>query len=196
MAMFQRKMRDPVSGTARVIDNDGLRSIPGQSIHCPLDLMVEANGIPAYMVHLKVRPPTGKWPSIHEVLPVVLDRSEPNRVEVCWDQVSSLQDRLAAAREQRLDAAHRDVAGGSATGTPSADASPQDLLAQALADPAAFVERMRSARTQSAASSAVLGAAGSTADPVDQIAKLAELRDRGALTDVEFQALKQRILGI
>jgi hypothetical protein len=32
-------------------------------------------------------------------------------------------------------------------------------------------------------------------DPVDQLAKLADLRDRGALTNEEFEAQKQRILG-
>ena len=56
--------------------------------------MVEAEGIPAYMVHVKVRPKTGKWPEINQVLPVVLDRGNPARVEIVWDQVQSRQDRV------------------------------------------------------------------------------------------------------
>ena len=92
MALFERKMQDPVPGTARVVDNDGLHSLPGQAVHCPLDLMVEAEGIPAYMVHIKVRPKTGKWPEINQLLPVVLDRGNPARVEIVWDQVQSRQD--------------------------------------------------------------------------------------------------------
>jgi hypothetical protein len=36
---------------------------------------------------------------------------------------------------------------------------------------------------------------GPDSDPVDQLAKLADLRDRGALTNEEFEAQKQRILG-
>jgi hypothetical protein len=32
-------------------------------------------------------------------------------------------------------------------------------------------------------------------DPVDQLAKLADLRDRGVLTNEEFEAQKRRILG-
>ena len=30
MALFERKMQDPVPGTARVVDNDGLHSLPGR----------------------------------------------------------------------------------------------------------------------------------------------------------------------
>jgi hypothetical protein len=47
MALFDKKMHDPVQATARVVDNNGLASIRGQAIHCPLDLMVEGDGLPA-----------------------------------------------------------------------------------------------------------------------------------------------------
>jgi hypothetical protein len=39
------------------------------------------------------------------------------------------------------------------------------------------------------------GMAPAGADPVDQLEKLADLRDRGVLTDEEFRAQKARILG-
>jgi putative oligomerization/nucleic acid binding protein len=194
MALFERKMHDPVPGSARVIDNDGRNSIPGQSIHCPLDLMVEAAGVPAYMVHIKVRPPTGKWPALNQILPVVLDRADPTRVEITWDQVESLQDRMDAARARRLEAAQRSVASGAASVAPTGDGSPQDLMRQALADPAAFAERMRAQGVPSVVVPPGAQGGASGADPVSQIAKLAELHDRGALTDDEFQALKRRIL--
>ena len=199
MALFDRKMQDPVTGTARVIDNDGMHSLPGQAIHCPLDLMVEAEGMPAYMVHIRVRPKTGKWPEINQLLPVVLDRSNPTRVEIVWDQVPSLQDRVQLRTATRREAAQQATSGGSASAAPTADGSPQDLIRQALADPAAFAERMRARGAASAQlpwGPQVAGAPGaSTADPVDRIARLADLRDRGALTEGEFQAQKRRILG-
>lgn len=199
MALFDRKMHDPVTGTARVVDNDGMHSLPGQAIHCPLDLMVEAEGIPAYMVHITVRPKTGKWPEINQLLPVVLDRSNPTRVEIVWDQVPSLRDRVQLRTAARLEAAQQATAGGSASAAPTGDGSPQDLIRQALSDPAAFAERTRASGVASAQlpwSTQVAGAPGaSTADPVDRIARLADLRDRGALTEGEFQAQKKRILG-
>ena len=186
MALFGKKMRDPVPGTARVIDNDRLRSIPGQSIHCPLDLMVQADGVPAQMVHIKVRPPTGKWPEVNHVLPVMIDRSDPTHVEIVWDQVQSLQDRLTASRAQRLDAAAQSVASGTA---PAGSGPFADLARQAMADPAAFAERMRAQGTP------VGGMRPPAAAPglMDRIAQLADLRDRGALTEQEFTAEKNRL---
>jgi hypothetical protein len=198
MALFDRKMHDPVTGTARVVDNDGMHSLPGQAIHCPLALMVEAEGISAYMVHITVRPKTGKWPEINQMLPVVLDRSNPTRVEIVWDQVPSLGDKVQLRTAARLEAAQQATAGGSLSGS-TGDGSPQDLMQQALADPTAFAEMMRArvmASAQLPQNAQLAGApAASTADPVDRIARLADLRDRGALTEQEFQAQKKRILG-
>jgi hypothetical protein len=197
MALFDRKMHDPVTGTARVVDNDGMRSLPGQAIHCPLDLMVEAEGISAYMVHITVRPKTGKWPEINQLLPVVLDRSNPTRVEIVWDQVPSLRDRVQLRTAARLEAAQQATAGGSVSPAPTGDGSPQDLMRQALADPAAFAETIRGRAMASAQLpwGTQLEGTASSADPMDRIAKLADLRDRGALTEDEFQAQKKRILG-
>jgi hypothetical protein len=199
MALFDRKMQDPVPGTARVVDNGGMKSIPGQSIHCPLDLMVEAEGIPAYLVHITVRPKTGKWPAINQLLPVVLDRNNPTRVEIVWDQVQSLRDRVQLRTAQRLDAAQQAVASGSASAALAEDGSPQDLMRQALANPAAFAEKMRAQGVPSAdvpwgAQAAGTQGPATPVDPVDRIARLADLRDRGALTEDEFQAQKKRIL--
>lgn len=198
VALFDRKMQDPIPGTARVVDNDGLKSLPGQAVHCPLDLMVEAEGIPAYMVHIKVRPKTGKWPALNQILPVIIDRSDPSRVEVVWDQVQSLQDRIQTGRTRRLEAAQHSVAGGSAAAAPPGYGSPQDLMRQAIADPAAFAEQMRAQAVASAAmppGERQDGTSASPGDPIDRIAKLADLRDRGALTEQEFQSQKERILG-
>jgi len=36
---------------------------------------------------------------------------------------------------------------------------------------------------------------GAQPDPADEIAKLADLRDRGALTEAEFEAQKKKVLG-
>jgi len=126
-------MHDPVTGTARVVDNDGMQSPPWQAIHCPLDLMVEAEGRPAYMVHITARPKTGKWPEINQLLPVVLDRSNPTRVEIVWDQVPSLRDRVQLRTAARLEPAQQAITGGSASAAPTGDGSPQDLMRQALA---------------------------------------------------------------
>ena len=95
-----------------------------------------------------------------------------------------------------------------------------DMMRDAVADPAAFRERMYAWADELKAQAAqginpLTGAsmnqpvsgsnplanfqaafgAPAAPDPADQIAKLADLRDRGALTDEEFQAEKKKILG-
>jgi hypothetical protein len=70
-------------------------------------------------------------------------------------------------------------------------------MQRAMADPAAFREQMRE---QAAAGLNPLGmpAMQPTAPPpdtADQLSKLADLHDRGALSDEEFEAAKKRVLG-
>lgn len=105
--------------------------------------MVEADGVPAYTVHITVRPKAGKWPEVNQLLPVVFDRSDPTRVEIVWDQVPSLQDRVQLRKAARLEAAQRATTSGSGSVAPTGDSSPQDMMRQALANPAAFAETMR-----------------------------------------------------
>ena len=64
--------------------------------------------------------------------------------------------------------------------------SAEQLLAERITDPAAFQQRLQE---RAAANSA------QPRDPADEIAKLADLRDRGALTEAEFQAQKKKVLG-
>jgi Short C-terminal domain len=135
LALFDKKMHDPVSAVARVVDNDGLKSMPGKAVHCPLDLMVEAEGMAAYMVHVTVRPKTGKWPEINQLLPVIIDRSNPSRVEIVWDQIPSLLDKVQMRTAGRLAAAQHAVADGSSSVVPVAPdpLDPVDRIAR-LAD--------------------------------------------------------------
>lgn len=84
--------------------------------------MVEAEGVPVYMVHVTVRPKTGKWPEINQVLPVVLDRSNPDRVEIVWDQIPSLRDRVQPRTTARLQAAQQATADGSSSAGPAGTA--------------------------------------------------------------------------
>jgi hypothetical protein len=112
MALFEKKMKDPVNGTARVINDGGLKATVSGAIRVPLDLMVEADGVAAHLVHVVPRQPeAGKWPKIGQTLPVVLDRADPDRVKILWDQVPGLMDGIKAREAQRLADAQRGLAG-------------------------------------------------------------------------------------
>ena len=133
---------------------------------------------------------------------VVVDHSDDARIGTAIDgMVGKMSDRSKARMEQL---------GGASAG---------ELMRDAVADPAAFRERMYARADELKAQAAqgvnpltgvstkqpVSGSnplanfqaafgAPAAPDPADQIAKLADLRDRGALTEEEFQTEK-KILG-
>jgi hypothetical protein len=78
-----------------------------------------------------------------------------------------------------------------------------DIMKQSATDPEALLRSMRGGGDIAAQFRAQLNptgaqpaaAAPAAQDPVAQLAALADLRDRGVLTDEEFTAQKKRILG-
>jgi hypothetical protein len=69
-----------------------------------------------------------------------------------------------------------------------------DAAQQAMADRSASAAQAASGSPPWGAQVAGAQAAPHPVDPVDLIARLADLRDRGALTDAEFDVQKKRIL--
>jgi Short C-terminal domain len=155
----------------------------------------------------------GMGPQIGSTVPVLYDPNDHSNVAIDHDtgaQVGAKIDQMVAGmspgRKERMERL-----GGAGAG---------DLMRDAVADPAAFRERMYARADELKAQAAqginpLTGAstgqpvsgsnplanfqaafgAPAAPDPADQIAKLADLRDRGALTDEEFQAEKKKILG-
>ena len=82
-----------------------------------------------------------------------------------------------------------------------------DMIRSAIADPNAFRAQMmqRGAEMQQQAMAAMQAAEAQVAqapptppasnDPVDRLERLAALKDRGLITDDEFEQQKRRILG-
>ena len=67
-----------------------------------------------------------------------------------------------------------------------------DIIRQAIADPSGFREQMMARRAEMQAQA---GAAPVSNDPVGRLELLAGLKDRGLITDEEFEQQKRRILG-
>lgn len=115
-------------------------------------------------------------------LPVLYDPKDHGRVQLDdqADPADTAVDAIAASRP--------DLAGAQVLGMPMAD-----MIRQAVADPAAFRAEMmrRGAQLQQQA----MGAAQAGFDPVDRLERLAALKDRGLLTDDEFEQQKRKILG-
>jgi Short C-terminal domain len=135
-------------------------------------------------------PEMGGGPSVGSTLGVLYDPNDHTKVVV--DHSDAGQATMVAGRMSPAAKSALEQAGGEPA---------EQLMQEAIADPAAFREKMRAGRSGPVVmvggqqvSGAPVAAAKPT-DTADEIAKLADLRDRGALSEDEFQAQKKKNLG-
>lgn len=69
-----------------------------------------------------------------------------------------------------------------------------DIIRQAIADPNAFRAQVMQRRAEMQ-QQAIIAQPPPSDDPVDRLERLAALKDRGLITDEEFEQPKRRILG-
>jgi membrane protease subunit (stomatin/prohibitin family) len=122
-------------------------------------------------------------------LPVLYDPKDHGRVQIDHQPAATADVAIDA-----VTAARPDLAGAQVMGMPMGD-----VIRQAIADPNGFREEMmrRGAETQQQALGAAQAAQAGQAnqDPIDRLERLAALKDRGLLTDEEFEQQKRKILG-
>jgi hypothetical protein len=160
-----------------------------------LRLRVYPEGEPPFETGVKARFPQLSAPRRGSSVAVLYDPADHSRVVVDQSEEGIVDAALGSAL-----AGNPAVAGdpglGDALGT---------LMRDAMADPLGFRQRMQ--EQAAAGINPLTGAASmprppssqppapASPDPIDQLTRLAELRDRGVLTDEEFQTQKRRILG-
>ncbi|WP_243841452.1 SHOCT domain-containing protein [Mycobacterium sp. DL592] len=160
-----------------------------------------------WKLHLRVLPESEPpfEATIHALLPQLNRPSPGTRVVVLYDSKDHGRVELAqpaSAADAAIDAincARPDLAGAQVMGMPMSD-----MIRSAIADPNGFRAQMmqRGAEMQQQAMAAMQAAAQQAqpaqpapADPVDRLERLAALKDRGLITDEEFEQQKRRILG-
>jgi membrane protease subunit (stomatin/prohibitin family) len=130
--------------------------------------------------------PIKKWPFPGQTLPVTVDRADPTRIKVRWDDMPEAGD--VAKQQADALAAQMNQGGGVAPGITGAGAADVNQIVEALQ------QSMPGAQVN------VGGAAGAGAsqddgeDRVAQLERLTKLRDSGALSEQEFEREKARIL--
>lgn len=139
-----------------------------------LKLEVRPEGEAPFEAELKARFPQLGAPRKGVVLSVLYDPNDHSKIVLDESEQGAVETAVNTALSR-----------SPALATP-------DLVRDAIADPAAFRARMKE---QAQAGVNPLGASAPHADAVDRLEKLADLRDRGVLTDDEFEAQKKRILG-
>ena len=128
---------------------------------------------------------------------MLYDPNDRSRVELDQQPISAAAAASDAIISNRPDLAQAEVMSMPMT----------DLISRAIADPSALRDQMmqRAAEMQQQAMAALQAAniqatqaqpaAPPPSDPIDRLERLAALKDRGLITDEEFDQQKARILG-
>ena len=191
-------MKDPVDGTAQILSCTGYHG-EGVMQNCRMQLVVDAEGIEPTAVEHSELVHNRKWPHPGMVLPARIDRANPKKVKLDWDAVQDSREQAQGSAEA-MAAARRGEGGGAGIGgvggaqvinlsggdlSQLSDEQRQKLAALGI-DPSAL-----------GAAAADGGGGGDDAgdERLDQLQKLADLKQRGALTEKEFEAEKKKLLG-
>ena len=173
-------------GNPNLVDNSQVR--------WKLTLRVTPENEPPFEAQLHALLPQTTRPHPGTRLPVLYDPKDHSRVQLDHrPAVDTAVDAITSARP--------DLAGAQVMGMPMGD-----VIRQAMADPNAFRAEMmrRGAQMQQQAYEAAQAAQAAQAvpttpppssDPIDRLERLAALKERGLLTDEEFEQQKRKILG-
>jgi Short C-terminal domain len=191
-----RVIDNGVRGTAQVVSCSAYRG-RGVWQNCHLQLVVQADSIPATAVEIDTLAHNQRWPMPGMTLPVTIDSSNHYNVRIEWDDVQSSRDRSRLTAEA-LAAAMRGEGGGISGAVPGGatvvNLSGQDL-SQLSEDKKAKL-RMLGIDPNALAAAQAGAAPGGTSDNdhVSKLERLAKLHETGALTDAEFEAEKKKVL--
>ena len=178
-----RRIKDPVDGVAQVV---GSTQPPDSATsgNVNLTLVVQADGVPATTIEHSCLAPTKKWPYPGETLPVTFDRTDPDRLKVRWDDVPDSAD--VSKQQAEALASQLNQGGGSVVSSGADVSGVVEALQQAMPGAQIQVDGGRVAS----------GAGGGTGDDrLEELERLAKLKESGALTQEEFEREKARILG-
>jgi hypothetical protein len=161
-----------------------------------MNLFVQADGVPPTAAeHRDGDTPTAKWPHPGMTLPVTLDRKDPDRLKVEWDDVAPTGRAVPGTS----------VAAGPVVATRSATDLPEGIPPEAAEIVERITELFPGATVQvnepvqvqwsGGALPAIFGrGADDAGDDIDQLERLAKLHLDGALIDEEFRDAKRRVL--
>jgi Short C-terminal domain len=204
------RMKDPVRGQAQVVSCTGHRG-DGIWQNCRMQLVVQAEGVPATSAEHSELVHNQKWPMPGMTLPVTVDRADPKKFKIEWDEVQDSRSRAAANADAMAAMMRGETPPG---GVGAFGGANVQVINASGTDPRLLPEekraklRMLGIDPDQLAVQQGFGPAPSaqppqapaaeSGDEVDdqlaRLAKLGELRDSGVLTPEEFEQQKKRIL--
>jgi hypothetical protein len=189
-----KRFKDPVRGTGLVVAVNHWGDMSGGgSGFCRMTLVVDAPGVPKTTVKYSKELNFDMWPSQGVELPITVDRADPEKVRVEWDEIQSrsdLQKKYEKREEQRLtDKAY----GRTPTAAPGMPPGYEDV------DPAALefdpeLKELLQAEMEASADPPAADDSGTAKDVTERLHELDELNASGALSDQEYQEQRNRII--
>jgi len=188
--MKSKNMKDPVRGTLQVTAS----TYPPDSAtsgNFAINGIVTAPGIAPTAVEHSGIAKVKKWPHSGHTLPVTVDRADPTRISIEWDEVPDSWD-TARQNAERMAEAMRGAptANGSAAGAIPAEAL--DVLKQMGIDPSAANVQVVSGGE--AFTTAFGAPAEQEEDAAARLRKLQELKRDGLITEDEYEVQRARVL--
>ena len=179
-------LRKGMPGKATIVEMGALER-GGTSFNLPMTLQVHVEGRTPYEVEDQWMVKAKDTIGLSGWIPVRVDRDDPQRVAIDWDGVREGYEQEKAARREAL--ASGGPAGPEADGIAEAE---QALRAMGL-----DIDLSGAQVTYGTPVELSYGAppASGGDDTLSQLERLAALRDAGVLSEDEFAAQKQRILG-
>ena len=202
------RMKDPVRGQAQVVSCSMNRG-DGIWQNCRLQLVVQGEGVPATSVEHNELINRNKWPSPGIALPITIDRANPKKFKIEWDEVQDQRGRAAANADALAAKMRGETPPGAGPMGAFGGANIQVINASGT-DPRLLPEEKKAklrmlgidpdqlAAQQGFGPAPPQEAAAATDDDVDddlaRLTKLGQLRDAGVITPEEFEQQKRRIL--
>jgi hypothetical protein len=121
------RLTDPIRGSYRLTACSGGSSGAAYS-NCRMEGVVTADGVAPVAVEHYCTTPTKKWPYPGQELPVLVDRADPQRLRIIWDDVPTGREvgrQQAQAAAERMAAGASGAAGANGTTFVTGDLPPQ-----------------------------------------------------------------------
>jgi hypothetical protein len=182
-----KNMKDPVRGTLQVTAST-YPPDDATSGNFSINGIVSADGVPPTAVEHAGIARVKKWPRGGQVLPVTVDRADPSRILIEWDEI---QDSWETAR-QNAEAMAAAMRGQTAAATAAAGGAASMIPPQAME-----VLKQMGIDPSGANVQVVSGGANFQAgeeDPAARLRKLQELKAGGLISDEEYEAQRRRVI--
>ncbi len=102
--MFRKKLKDPIEGIAKVLGVGVPTESQGRVMRIRLQLLIEAPGLTSRQVTASKMVNRKHLPQAGMVVPVVVDRADPDRFQIDWDSAPSRQQLVDAQAQAIVEA--------------------------------------------------------------------------------------------